>query len=150
MVWLVPRAEQSCRVPAQDEEQLIVGMSSVQLLHRIRGVGQAASFDLHVGNLETRLVLCREAHHGEAVGFGCQGRRTMRRSTAGDEQHAVEVCTVQRRFGRGEVPKVDRIERAAQDAQPHALTALLSTAPQLSRGLYAGFIPAVTVLSSGY
>src|ERR1700694_1079073 len=111
-------------------------MSSVQLLHRIRGVGQASSFDLHVETLEPRLILCREAHHREAVGFRCQGRRAMRRSTARDEKHAVEVCTFQRRFGRGDVSEVDRIEGAAEDSHP-------------AHGWYSNSVSAMRTVSPG-
>jgi hypothetical protein len=43
----------------------------------------------------------------------------MRRLRTRHEQDAIQVRTFHRRFGRGEVTPVDRIESAAEDANPH-------------------------------
>src|ERR1700716_2061564 len=91
----------------------------MQLRHGVRGVRESASLDLHVGDLETRLVLNRETDHRKTVALRSQRRGAVRGTPRRDEQHAIEVRAFHRKARRRHVTFVNRIERAAKDAQPH-------------------------------
>src|SRR6202165_3961180 len=115
---LMPRAEQSRRVPAQDQEQLVVWKSAVQLLERVHRVRGSAALDLDVGNLKARLALTRELGHGKPVLRRRLRRAAMRRFRAWDEQHTIEMGVPHSPLCRGEMSQVNRVESSAENTDP--------------------------------
>src|SRR5881397_3627838 len=68
LVRLMPARKQARGVPAQDQEQLIVGKRAAQLLQRVDRVGKSFPTDLDIRDLEPGLPRDRKPAHLEALG----------------------------------------------------------------------------------
>ncbi len=111
-------------------------MDVFQLLQGVGGVGDASPAYLQVRHLERLLGVDREARHLQAVPGAGHGGAPMWGLAGWDEYNAVEPAAFDRGAGRGEMPDVDRVERAAEDADPH--------------GWYSNSISAIRTVSPGF
>src|SRR5207253_8879143 len=107
------------RIPPEDQEQLIPTMRTCQLLDGVGGVRLAASFDLEVADGKAVIALDGAGGHLESLPRLRQRRLAMRRGGARDEEHTVELRAIHGDVRGGEMTEVDRVERAAEDANPH-------------------------------
>ena len=120
LVWDASRPDGQPRgVPAQDQEQLITRKCLLQLADRVRRKGFPTAPNLDVAHLEPLLVPEGEPGHLQALRRIGLRRPAMGRRGARDEQHAVETRALHRDARRGDVTHVNRVERAAQDSDPH-------------------------------
>src|SRR2546428_10642970 len=104
-------------------------------MERLGCVRDATAADLHVGNLESLVLADREPAHLHALlGIG-PGAASMRRLSGRDQQHTLEAGAVDRGARRRQVPCVDGVECAAEDADPH--------------GWYSNSTPAMLTVSPG-
>ena len=135
LFWHTPGREQPGGVPAQDEEQLVVRVDPLQLLQCLGRVRDAAPADLHIRHLERLIRADRKpAHLQPLLGAGHCGA-SMRWLARRNQQNAVQVGAFDGGAGGRQVAEVDRIESAAEDADPH--------------GWYSNSTPAIVTVSPG-
>jgi hypothetical protein len=81
-----------------------------------------------VGGFEAGFAFDRELHHGETIlrggGFGV---RFVRRPVGGNEKDAVEAEFLEGGAGEDEMPVMDRVEAAAEDAGVHGESVALQS-----------------------
>src|SRR3989449_3073624 len=104
-------------------------------MERFRRVRDATPADLHVGNLESVVLPDREPAHLHALLGIRHGAASMRRLSGRDQQHTLEAGAVDRGARRRQVPCVDGVECAAEDADP--------------QGWYSNSTPAMLTVSPG-
>ena len=104
-------------VGPRDEEQLDVrAVELLEQLHRVRRVGRPDAVDLEPGHGEAGVG--RGAQHGHHVAIlGIGVGLLLPRLAGGHEHHPVEAEVVQRLGRDHEMPRVDRVEGPAHDAQ---------------------------------
>src|SRR5213593_620041 len=108
-------------------------MDAAQLVQRVDCVGEPVPADLEIRDLEPALARERQPAHLQAL-LAVGDRPPAVRWPAGrNEQHPVELRAVERRARCGEVPEMDGVERATQDADP--------------QGWYSNSTPAMETLS---
>src|SRR5262249_57709307 len=83
------------------------------------GGGRGGGLDLNRARHEAGMARDGEANHGVAVERRNEADRWfVRRRARRHEQDAVELEALAEGFREDEVPQMDRVERAAQDAEP--------------------------------
>ncbi len=129
--------EQARGIPTQDQEQVVAGMRAAQLLQSVHRVGRPVAPGLHVRDLEAALTRNRKPAHLEPLlGAGDRAFSPMRRAAGRNEQDAVELRAIERGPRGGDVSEMDRVEGAAQDADPH--------------GWYSNSTPAMVTVSPAF
>jgi hypothetical protein len=115
--WLVPRGQPCRDVTADDQEQLTIGLSSVQCGKRIDRVGRPFAPHLEVRDLETRVAGDREAAQFEPM-FGARVllQRLVRRLSGRHQDDAVETELEVGLLTADQVADVQRVEGPAEDA----------------------------------
>ena len=115
----MPRGKKACRIPAEDEEHLILRPHPAHLDQRVHCVGGPRSLQLDFGDLESRLARdAKPAHLKALLGRGDGGCAVgwLRR---GNENYAIEPRAVDRRVRRRKVAVVKGVESTAQQPKPH-------------------------------
>ena len=115
----MPCAEHPGRIPPEHEEQLVAGALAFQLAKGVGCEGRAASACLDVRDLERTVIGDGEPHHLESLRRVRHGGPAVWRASRGNEDHAVELRTLDRSLGRREMPEMNRIKGAAEDPDPH-------------------------------
>ena len=88
---------------------------------RVDGIRFARAIDFKAARVEERIVLHGGLHHGETVFSGADAAAALHpRVSRRHEHHPVELEHVAHLLGAREMPHMDRIERAAHDAEPSA------------------------------
>lgn len=107
------------RISADDEIELGIGMTALQFRDGFDGVRRAAAPNFDVVGHELFTATDGQPHHFQAF---CSGNvpveRLVRRRGGGDEFHAVQPQGLHRIVRDEQVPDVDRVERAAEQANP--------------------------------
>src|SRR5690349_11788950 len=132
----MPRGEQFCRIPTEDQEKLVARMQPPQLAQRVHRVRDAVAADLDVRHFETFFIIDRQAAHLDTLLRIRDGRGSVRWHRGRNEQDTIEPRAVSGRARRCQVAEVDGVERPAQDADPH--------------GWYSNSTPAMRTVSPGF
>ena len=107
------------RIGAGDEVQLRVGMLLAQVTQRVDGVGGGAAVDVDPADGESRVGRRRDDRHEVAIlGRTDVSVRLLPGLARRDEDHLFEAEPIGNLAGGDEVTVVDRVERAAHDAEP--------------------------------
>src|SRR5213075_338367 len=111
-----PLAEFLVLVGADEEVELGLRHLLVERAQRVDRVAGRIGPQLALIDLVPRLAGQREPQHGEPVLGARDGALAVLRVAGGDPEDAVELEVIERGARHGEVPVVDRIEGAAQNA----------------------------------
>ena len=122
-VRFMPSAQLSHRVHTQDQVHLgstrRAAVPRPQISKRVHGVCQSGALHLHRRRLEVRTALNRQAHHRHPVLRDRDSPRCARlqpRTPGRDEDHPIQSQAPARRLRNRKMPVVNRVERAAQNA----------------------------------
>src|SRR5262249_21761687 len=109
-------------VPAEDEGDADVRTDlGAERAHRVDGVGGAGPPEFHVPRLQPGTSLDGELDHAQPVGrLGAARTLLVRRQGGWDETDLVQALALAHLLGRAEMAQVNRVERAAEQADAAA------------------------------
>src|SRR5437879_1435551 len=140
LVRRVPCSKRPGRVQAEDEEQIGLRMQLMESAQRVRRERRPRAPQLEVGDCKALVAGRGQPGHLEPV-VSARGRHgPVWRLPGRHEQHAVELCTLDRRAGRRQVPDMDGVEGSAENADPLAGRA---------HGWYSNSVSATRTVSPG-
>ena len=115
---VAPGVQARVLVLAEDQEPLGAGLGGSELAHRVEREAGAAPAQLDRGRAEARLAGDRQAHHRLAVGAVGEAARLLPRLADRNPAQLVELELLERELGERDVGVVDRVEAAAEQADP--------------------------------
>ena len=118
---MIPCAERQKHVRAHQQKPFILRVRRAQSVQRVRREARAAAPNFHVRHEKAGVLFCRQAAHFEPIGGGRHRRfQLVRRDKGRHEQHPIQSQRIRDKLCRADVRRVDRIERAAEQCDPHA------------------------------
>ena len=118
-VGLAPKGEIDEAVGADQEEEVVAGTLGGDGREGLGAVVGAGAAGLDLGDLEGGVAGRGDPRHLQAVGHRRPAGRLVRRRPRHHEPDPVQRAGLAAGLGQEQVPQVDRVERAAEDAQPH-------------------------------
>ncbi len=113
----VPGGKSEKRIGADDERERTRRVFLSQILESEHRIARAGSHDFARVDFEFRMVGERKPDHGEAIRRRRHRRRAVRRYAGRDQAHRGERQCAGKLARELEVPAVNRVESAAEDAE---------------------------------